>query len=541
MIHAKNGARAENAREEAREDGGRNTERDREDMGHGSQQTAAKDPGGPLMLGLGEARAATRREEGSGLPGPAPAGGTDLAAAPERAPAPQAPAAPPKPPAAAPKAPAAAPRSAKVSAAVPLLAGFLVLLVLVGGFGVWAAMTQISGAVIAAGRIEVDSNRQVVQHVDGGVVDEVLVEEGDTVEKGDVLLRLDPTFVATQLAITEDRLWETSARRARLEAERDGASEVEFSEELLAAAAADPEIEDLVEGQRNLFDARAESRESVKEQLRRRREQIASQIEGIEAQSTATERQAELIGQELGDQQSLLDRGLAQASRVLSLQREDARIEGTRGELAASRAEAAGSITEIDLELLATDTRLREEAITELRDIRAEELELLEQRRATLEQQARLVVRAPVSGVVYGMTVFGAGSVVRPAEPVLYIVPQDRPLVIAARVDPIHIDSVYPGQEARLRLSAFDMRTTPELTGEVVRVSADAFDDERSGVPFYRAEITLSEGERARLGEDKPLVPGMPVEAFIRTKDRTPLDYLTSPLTSYFTKAFREG
>ena len=480
------------------------------------------------------------------MPGPAPSGGTEVVAAPERAPEPRQPEpapapqpTPPRPGASKPQ--PTAPRSAKVSAAVPLLAGFLVLLVLVGGFGVWAAITQISGAVIASGRIEVDSNRQVVQHVDGGVVEEVPVEEGDTVEKGQVLLKLDPTFVSTQLAITEDRLWETSARRARLEAERDGASEIEFSEELLAAAAADPEIEDLVEGQRNLFDARAETRESVKEQLRRRREQIASQIEGIEAQSTAVERQAELIGQELGDQQSLLDRGLAQASRVLSLQREDARIEGTRGELAASRAEAAGSITEIDLELIATDTRLREEAITELRDIRAEELELLEQRRAALAQSERLEVRAPVSGVVYGMTVFGAGSVVRPAEPVLYIVPQDRPLVIAARVDPLHIDNVYPGQEARLVLSAFDARTTPELQGQVVRVSADAFDDERSGAPFYRAEITLSEGERARLGEDKPLVPGMPVEAFIRTKDRTPLDYLTSPLTNYFKRAFREG
>ncbi len=538
MIHAKDGARAQDAGQDGAQDGGRQT------------RMAAANDGGPLMLGLGEARAVSPQDDGpSGLPGPAPASPVPAGAAgPGRAPVPQ-PApqtapqpAPPAPPSkGAPKLPEAAPRSARVSAVLPLLAGFLVLLVLVGGFGVWAAITQISGAVIATGRIEVDSNRQVVQHVDGGVVEEVLVEEGDTVEKGEVLLRLDPTFVTTQLTITEDRLWETSARRARLEAERDGASEVEFDEELLAAAAADPEIEDLVEGQRNLFDARAESRAAVKAQLSRRSEQIANQIDGIDAQSAAIERQAELIKEELGDQQSLLDRGLAQASRVLGLQREDARVEGTRGELAASRAEAEGSITEIDLELLATDTRLREEAITELRDIRAEELELLEQRRAALAQQDRLVVRAPVGGVVYGMTVFGAGSVVRPAEPVLYIVPQDRPLVIAARVDPLHIDNVYPGQTARLRLSAFDARSTPELEGQVVRVSADAFDDERSGAPFYRAEITLSEGERARLGDDKPLVPGMPVEAFIRTKDRTPLAYLVSPLANYFARAFREG
>ena len=516
-------------------------------------QRPANDARGPLMLGTGDTRAVLHEDEAraiprdeqapafprddqaGGLPGPVPRSEP----APQPAPGPQPARAAPQPPR--PSAPPRAASAPKVSARAPLIGGFIVLLVLVGGFGLWAVTTNIAGAVIASGRIEVDSNRQVVQHVDGGVVDEVVVTEGDTVEEGDLLLRLDPTFVSTQLAITEDRLWETSARRARLEAERDGAEEIEFSEELQAAAAADPEIEDLVEGQRNLFDARATSRESVKEQLRRRREQIASQIEGIDSQAGALERQSDLIDQELSDQQSLLDRGLAQQSRVLSLQREQARIDGTRGELAASRAEAAGRITEIDLELLGIDTTLREEAITELRDIRAEELELLEQRRAQLAQQERLEVRAPVGGIVYGMTVFGTGSVVRAAEPVLYIVPQDRPLVIAAKVDPLHIDDVYPGQTARLVLSAFDMRTTPELEGEVLAVSADAFDDERSGVPFYRAEIVLSEGQRARLGENRVLVPGMPVEAFIRTKDRTPLDYLVSPLTSYFTRAFREG
>ena len=491
----------------------------------------------PLRLGEGAAPAVAQ-------PGAAPSG-ADLSPAGGAQPAtPQA--TPSAPPPAAPSKPKAAPKPApdstpKVSARTPLLAGFGVLAVLVGGFGWWAATTDIAGAVIASGRIEVDSNRQVVQHVDGGVVDDVLVEEGDMVEEGEVLLRLDPTFVSAELAITEDRLWETSARRARLEAERDGDEEVVFDEELLTAATDDPEIADVVEGQRNLFDARAETAESTKEQLRRRRFQIASQLDGIDSQAAALATQAELIQTELTDQQSLLDRGLAQASRVSSLMREDARIEGQRGELAASRAEAEERITEIELELLAIDSGLREEAITELRDIRTEELELREQRRAQLAQQERLVVRAPVGGVVYGMTVFGSASVVRPAEEVLYIIPQDRPLVIAARVEPINVDEVYPGQEARLRLSAFDARTTPELNGEVISVSADSFDDERSGAPFYRAEIVLSEGERARLGEARVLIPGMPVEAFIRTQDRTPLAYLVAPMMNYITRAFREG
>jgi HlyD family secretion protein len=498
----------------------------------GDPATATAETPTPLRLGEAEAPIVSRPE---GAAPPEEAKGPGLSLAPGARPAP---AGPPPP---APKAAPPADATPKVSASRPLLAGFAAVALLVGGFGWWAATTDIAGAVIATGRIEVDSNRQVVQHVDGGVVEELLVKEGDMVEQGQVLLRLDPTFVSAELAITEDRLWETSARRARLEAERDGAEEIEFDPELLEAAATDPEIADVVEGQQNLFDARAESSESTKEQLRRRRFQIASQVDGIDSQAAALATQADLIQDELTDQQSLLDRGLAQASRVSALMREEARIEGTRGELAASRAEAGERITEIDLELLSIDTRLREEAITELRDIRTEELELQEQRRAQLAQSERLEVRAPVGGIVYGMTVFGSASVLRPAEEVLYIVPQDRPLVIAARVEPIHVDQVYPGQEARLQLSAFDMRTTPQLNGEVISISADSFDDERSGAPFYRAEIVLSEGERARLEDHQVLIPGMPVEAFIRTQDRTPLAYLVAPLATYFGKAFRES
>ncbi len=271
------------------------------------------------------------------------------------------------------------------------------------------------------------------------------------------------------------------------------------------------------------------------------RDQITDQIIGIDAQQTALIRQLELIEQELGDQQSLLDRGLAQASRVLSLQREEARLSGTVGELTAQKAQAEGRSTEIDIEILKLDTQRREEAITTLRDFQFRERELAEQRRALMERLDRLVITAPVSGVVYGLRVYAPRSVIRAADPVMYLVPQDRPLVIAAQVLPINIDQLSVDQNVSLRFPALDQRQTPELFGRVVQISADAFQDEGSQVSYYRAEIVLSEGEIDRLPEGVTLIPGMPVEAFIRTADRTPLAYLVKPFTDYFAKAFRES
>ena len=286
--------------------------------------------------------------------------------------------------------------------------------------------------------------------------------------------------------------------------------------------------------------ARAETVAARIEQLGKRREQIVDQIAGIDAQQSALARQSALIARELTDQQSLLDRGLAQATRVLSLQREAARLDGTMGELAAQKAQAEGRITELELEILRLRTDRREEAITSLRDLQFRELELREQRRALLEQMNRLDITAPVSGLVYNLQVFAPRSVIRPADPILYIIPQDRPLVINARVEAIHVDKLHVGQEVTLRFSALDQRTTPELFGHVVQISADAFEDEATRISYYRAEVVLNDGEMARLPEGVTLLPGMPVETFIRTEDRTPIAYLVKPFTDYLAKAFRE-
>lgn len=427
------------------------------------------------------------------------------------------------------------------SARKPVLFGLFGLLLLVGGFGTWAVVSNIAGAIIASGKIEVDRNRQVVQHPDGGVVAEILVDEGDSVVLGEVLIRLDATLLQSQLLITEGQLFELMARRGRLEAERDGSGTVSFDSDLVKIAEMRPEVADLIAGQNRLFEARRESNARETDQLEKRRGQIDNQIEGVNAQQASLERQITLIGKELKNQQSLLDRGLAQAGTVLNLERTAADLDGSLGELIASEAQAEGRITEIDIEILKLGTRQREDAITRLRDLQYRELELAEQRRSLIERLDRLDITAPVSGIVYGLQVHTPRSVVRAADPVLYLVPQDRPLVIAARVETIHIDKIYVDQPVTLRFSALDQRQTPELFGTVVQVSADAFEDANNQASFYRAEIVLNEGEQDKLPEGTVLIPGMPVETFIRTDDRSPMAYLVKPLADYFTKAFRES
>lgn len=424
------------------------------------------------------------------------------------------------------------------SAKRPLWMGIIGLLVLVGGFGTWAVTAEITSAVIASGQIEVDRNRQVVQHPDGGVVEEVVIDEGDAVEAGALLVRLDPSILTSELAVVEGQLFEIMARRGRLEAERDMLDVISYDTILVEGG---PQATELMAGQTRLFDARKASIARATEQLNQQRAQIESQLAGITSQRDAIEIQRGLIATELADQQSLLDRGLAQASRVLSLQRDEASLLGRIGELTATAAQAGERMTEIDIQILSLTTKQREDAISQLRDLQYNELELSERRRTLKQQLDRLDIRAPVSGIVYGLQVFAPRSVIRAADPVLFLVPQDRPLVIATEVQVTDIDQIYVGQDVTLRFAAFDQRRTPELKGTVTLISADAFQDDGNRAPYYRAEVQLNEGEISRLPDDMVLIPGMPVEAFARTADRSPLDYLIKPLSDYFSKAFRES
>ncbi len=420
-----------------------------------------------------------------------------------------------------------------------VILGTIALVVLVGGVGVWSAFASIAGAVVAMGQLKVESNRQVVQHLDGGVVKEILVKEGDVVEAGEVLLRLDDKLMVGELAIAEGQLYEIMARRGRLIAERDGLATPAFGKELLTAAQNNPEIASYLEGQERLYSARATSMKGQKEQLRERQSQIREEIAGADAQSVALTSQLELVGKELTDLRGLLAKGLAQASRVLALERENARLLGQAGEIKANIARLKGQISEIEIQLLGLDTTQREEAITELRDFEYRENELREQRNSLIETIDRLEVRAPRPGRVLGMTIYALRSVVRPAEPILYIVPSDEELVVEARIETINIDQIYPGQDARLRFSAFSARTTPEVAGKIVKVSPDTFTDEATGASYYSAELKFDIAELAAFSELE-LIAGMPVETYIQTGERSPYSYFTKPLTDYFNKALRE-
>ncbi|MDQ1900802.1 HlyD family type I secretion periplasmic adaptor subunit [Paracoccus sp. WLY502] len=445
---------------------------------------------------------------------------------------------PPAPPA--PPRPITPPDPSRWSVRGALWTGLIAIVVLLGGFTVWAMESRISGAVVASGQVEVEQQRQIVQHPDGGVVEEILVKDGQTVEAGQPLIRLDGSLLQTEHAIVEGQYFEILARRGRLEAERADAETMEIPQELLTAAEGDADLQALIEGQRSLFDTRRDTLRQSIEQLEKQSEQVRQQVEGIDAQIVALNRQRELIGEELEDQQSLLDRGLAQASRVLALEREAASLDGQVGELKASRAAAETRQTELDIQRLRLGAERREEAETELRDLGYRELELAERRRSLTEQISRLDIRAPAAGVIYNMQVTTPRSVVRPADPVLYVIPQDRPLVVSARLATINVDEVQAGQPVVLRFSAFSSRTTPEIDGVLGRVSADALMDEATRMPYYRAEVTIPAEQLEKLG-DLALIPGMPVEVFIQTGERSPMAYLVKPLADYFNRAFRES
>ena len=421
-----------------------------------------------------------------------------------------------------------------------LTIGALALVFLIGGLGGWSAFASIAGAVIAGGSLQVAAKQQVVQHPDGGVVDRILVRDGDRVEAGQVLLRFDGALLRAELSIIENQLYGARVRIARLEAERDGRASVAFEEALHAEAAANAERRGLLEVQTRLFKARIETRDRQLAQLATRQQQSEKAIAGLEAQKAATKRQLVLIERELKDQRQLFEKGHARAVRVYELERQQAGLQGQIGELGSEIAETQGRIAEIEIEMLRLDAERREEAIAELRELGAEELDLAERQRVTTERLSRLEVRAPRAGVVLDMAVHALRAVVRPADPILYIVPSDSALLVEARVMPANVDDVYPGQPATLRFSAFNARTTPELEGVVQHVSADALEDESAGTSYYLVKLRISDAQLGKL-EERVLVPGMPVDVFLRTGDRSPLSYLARPFTDYFTKAMREG
>ncbi|MEL6692697.1 MAG: HlyD family type I secretion periplasmic adaptor subunit [Pseudomonadota bacterium] len=418
--------------------------------------------------------------------------------------------------------------------------GMLVIVALVLGLGVWGSQTKIAGAVIAPGKVSVEAGAQVVQHLDGGIVAEVHVRDGDIVAAGTPLLRLDGSAMRSELAIITDQLDEITARTIRLRAERDGLSALDFGDTLQNRAGRDPALAELLAGQSNLFAARQRSQDKLKSSYREQQAQIEAEIIGQEAQILAADLQLDYISSEIDDLQSLLERGLTPAGRVLALRREHARLSGERGQTVAAIARNRGQISQIDTELERQEADRREQVVTELRELTASAAELQERRTALEERLSRLDLKAPMDEMVHNLQVRTLNAVIRPANPVLYIVPQMQELIVTVRVPALQVDAVHIWQAAQMRFSAFDARTTPELKGTVQRISPDVLIDQHTGQEYYTADLVPNKGELDIL-DGLPIVVGMPVETFVQTGERSPLNYLIKPLADYFRHAFREA
>jgi HlyD family secretion protein len=420
-----------------------------------------------------------------------------------------------------------------------MLLGLACAIMLVGGLGAWAAATEISGAVIASGVLKVDSSVKKVQHPTGGVVGELLVREGDTVEAGQVLVRLDETQTRANLAIVTKSIDELLAREARLEAEKTGAETLAFSDQLLARQD-NATVEKLVEGERKLFELRKSAREGRKSQLRERIAQLNQEIAGLTQQAEAKTSEIALLEKELGAVRQLWDKKLVQLNRVTEVERDAARLAGERGQLMASIAQAKGKVAEVKLQIIQVDEEMRSEVAQELSEIRAKLSEFSERKVTAEDQLKRIDIRAPQDGTVHELEIHTVGGVVGAGEPLMLIVPRNDDLIVEARVSPTDIDQLQAGQPAVLHFSGLNQGTTPEVDGQISRIGADISTDETTGRPYFVARVTIDAKSLAKLDGLK-LVPGMPVEVFMETAPRTVLSYVLKPLNDQIERTFREA
>lgn len=456
----------------------------------------------------------------------------------------------------------------------PLRFGAAVCVGVVLGFGVWSALAMLQSAVVAPGILVTEGRTRAVQHLDGGIISVLAVRDGTSVKAGDLLVRLDATRHAAERAIVENRLYEALARQARLKAERDeapamtrpamldamvavdrqwanagppgaaavpGLAEAGVPADGLAPPETGAEIADRVfTGQERLFQAR---RETLKAQVARLEAGIAQsreQIGGLEAQRAAALRQHVLIGRELEAARALSERGLMPTTRLLALERQQAELEGAIAARVADKAAIEQGIGQLQLQILELERDTREKVLTELREADANVQEQTEERIAAIDKLTRTDIRAPVSGRVNGLAFHTIGGVIKPGDVVMEIVPDNENLIVEARADPASVDRIHAGQPARIRLAAFDQHSTPELSGTLLVVSPDRLVDPQTGAPYYALKVGIDADELARLRPEQTLVPGMPADVFVVTGARTPLSYLTKPLTDQMARAFRE-
>lgn len=415
-------------------------------------------------------------------------------------------------------------------------AGIALGALLLVGCGGWAAVAQINGSVIAQGTVKVDQNLKVIQHRDGGIVSQIAVREGDFVKAGQILLRLDDVQSKAELSIVSSQLSELVARKVRLITERDGLSEIVVP--LIDVVPVT--LSDLAAyGEVRLFEGNRTQRESQKEQLRAEIAQLEQEIKGLQFQQIAKVRELDLVRAEHGKLKGLADKGLIEGSRMYGINRDLAKLTGEVGEVDASIARARARTSSIRLQIISIDENARTEAQRELSAVVTKISELNDRRIALEDRLSRTEIRAPMTGIVNELSVYTVGGVITPAETLATIVPENATLKIEAKLSPVDVDQVFVGQPAKLRFSAFNQRTTPELKGEIAYVSAAATRDPATNTTHYLADVRISASEFEKLA-GQPLKPGMPVEVFVATQDRTAISYLAKPFTDQFAKAFRE-
>ncbi|HEU5016507.1 MAG TPA: HlyD family type I secretion periplasmic adaptor subunit [Pseudolabrys sp.] len=418
------------------------------------------------------------------------------------------------------------------------IAGFGLMLLLFGGFGGWAATAEMAGAVIAPGTIVVESSVKKVQHPTGGVVDQILVKEGDVVKAGQVLIRLNPTLTKASRGIVTSQREELSARLARLIAETSGAAKITFSDDLIKRKT-EPLVATAIKGETNLFNARRAALNHQEDQLRQRISQTEEEIKGLSAQVAANDEQLSYITKELDGLADLFKRKLVTTVRYNQLRRSKAELSGQRGSLVASIARARGRISEYKIQIMQLQQTFKSDALKELREVQGKLSETKEKVVAADDKYDRLNIRAPQDGVVKDLAVRTVGGVVGPGDTVMQIVPQDDNVVVDAKVQPRDIDQVNLDAKVHVRILAGNQRTNRDLEGVLIRKGADLEHDQKGENGYYLVRIKLAH-VRARKAGDLTLVPGMPAETFIKTQERTPLQYLMKPLVDQFSRAFRE-
>lgn len=427
--------------------------------------------------------------------------------------------------------------SARQSVRHHILAVAIAAIFLVASIGLMGAATRMSGAIISQGSLVVESSVKKVQHPSGGVAKQLLVEDGAHVAKDDLLILMDETVAQANLAAVTKSLWELEARRARLQAERDGDAEIAFPDSV--ASSDDPSAQSVLSGERRFFQLRKDANEGQKQQLREQIAQLREQIGGMQDQLSARKQEADLIANELTGVQQLWEQRLVSLSRLSALQRDSARLLGERGQLTASIAQAKGKISETELKILQVDQDFRSGVAKELADIRAKYADAIEKQVTAKDQTEKLEIRAPQAGVVHDLTIHTQGGVITAGETIMTIVPDQDNLIVETHVAPQDIDQVKLSAPTVLRFTNFNQRTTPEIEGEVSRIGADVSRDDKSAPTYFLVRIAIAPSELKKLATTH-LLPGMPVEVFIPTSERTVLSYLMKPLADQVHRAFRE-